>query len=682
MLSLNADLDGRLRNTELPRSKFLFPVFEAVVNSIYAIDDRSESDHTFKFSKPLIEVKFVRESQTSLDEKEKPAIKEIIISDNGIGFTDDNFNSFLTLDSKYHDKKGCKGVGRLLWLKEFGYAVVSSKYLKGKDYHYRSFKFTNKGVEDEKEDIFEENVNIGSNVRLCTPKKNFQESFNKCSLDRISKMLFEHCLWFYLRRGGCPRILIQDGKEEVDLDNLYEQYRVKSEDQNDSFEIRHHKFNILHVKIKKADDKNHVFYCAGNRVVKSEKLNIVGLYESPLNDGEQSFYYQCYVTSDYLDEKVSSDRFSFMIEENNDKNNLDDLFGDIVFDDIRKGVIDKIKKFLEPFISENIKLGKKRITSFIDTKAPYYRPLVNTLPDSEKSINPNSTDKAVDAYLHTKLYEQEHQLLEDGHNVLKVRDKESEEDYKNRVEDYFKKAQNLKQSDLARYVIHRKIILEFLEDCIKIQDDNKYSREDRIHQIIMPMHFTSDSVEFGDNNLWLINDRLVFHHYLASDKTFKSMKITDSESIERPDIISEFVYNNPLIVTESDHPPYASFSIIEFKRPMRNNFAGGEDGKDPIKQCIDYVKEIKRSKKLDKYGRQLALGEDIPAYCYIICDLTPTMVDVCVERDLKPTYDKLGYFGYLGNFKIYIEVISFDQLLNSAKERNAAFFDKLGLSHD
>ena len=115
---------------------------------------------------------------------------------------------------------------------------------------------------------------------------------------------------------------------------------------------------------------------------------------------------------------------------------------------------------------------------------------------------------------------------------------------------------------------------------------------------------------------------------------------------------------------------------------MRNNFAGGERGKDPIKQCIDYVKEIRRSKKLDKNGRQLALGDNIPAYCYIICDLTPTMVDVCDERDLKPTYDGLGYFGYLGNFNIYIEVISFDQLLNSAKERNAAFFDKLGLPHD
>ena len=31
------------------------------------------------------------------------------------------------------------------------------------------------------------------------------------------------------------------------------------------------------------------------------------------------------------------------------------------------------------------------------------------------------------------------------------------------------------------------------------------------------------------------------------------------------------------------------------------------------------------------------------------------------------------------NYKAYIEVVSFDRLLNGARERNRAFFDKLGL---
>ena len=197
----------------------------------------------------------------------------------------------------------------------------------------------------------------------------------------------------------------------------------------------------------------------------------------------------------------------------------------------------------------------------------------------------------------------------------------------------------------------------------------------------MPMHMTSDDVDSDNNNLWLINDRLVFHHYLASDKSFKSMKITDCDSKERPDIISEFVYDNPLVVAEGENPPFASFSIIEFKRPMRDDFEGNEKGKDPIKQCMDYVNLIRESKVKDKRGRIIRINEQIPAYCYIISDLTSSLEKICKDNDFIRTYDNLGYFGYKSIYHIYFEVISFAQLLNGAKERNAAFFDKLGISH-
>jgi hypothetical protein len=39
----------------------------------------------------------------------------------------------------------------------------------------------------------------------------------------------------------------------------------------------------------------------------------------------------------------------------------------------------------------------------------------------------------------------------------------------------------------------------------------------------------------------------------------------------------------------------------------------------------------------------------------------------------------MGYFGFNESAKAYIEVMSFDRLVNSATERNRAFFDKLGL---
>lgn len=38
-MSLQTNLAGRIRNTDLPKSHALMPVFEAVVNSIHAIEE-------------------------------------------------------------------------------------------------------------------------------------------------------------------------------------------------------------------------------------------------------------------------------------------------------------------------------------------------------------------------------------------------------------------------------------------------------------------------------------------------------------------------------------------------------------------------------------------------------------------------------------------------------------------
>ena len=55
------------------------------------------------------------------------------------------------------------------------------------------------------------------------------------------------------------------------------------------------------------------------------------------------------------------------------------------------------------------------------------------------------------------------------------------------------------------------------------------------------------------------------------------------------------------------------------------------------------------------------------------------MIDRCEYANLRPTHDRLGYFGFNEPNKAYIEVISFDRLVNAATERSRAFFDRLGL---
>ena len=70
------------------------------------------------------------------------------ITDTGVGFTDTNYESFETSDSMYKASQGGKGIGRLLWLKAFDGAEVSSTYQEKDKWRKRTFRFTIDGIKD------------------------------------------------------------------------------------------------------------------------------------------------------------------------------------------------------------------------------------------------------------------------------------------------------------------------------------------------------------------------------------------------------------------------------------------------------------------------------------------------------------------------------------------------------
>ena len=199
-----------------------------------------------------------------------------------------------------------------------------------------------------------------------------------------------------------------------------------------------------------------------------------------------------------------------------------------------------------------------------------------------------------------------------------------------------------------------------------------------MHELIMPMRKTSNEVSADSANLWLIDERLAFHSYLASDKPLSAMPITGSSSNKEPDICVFNVYDEPLLVAEGKSLPLASIIIVEIKRPMRNDAAAGET-KDPIEQALGYLKRVRDGGATTPQGRIIPGSQSIPGFVYVLCDLTQSVKDRCLVLGLRETSDFMGYFGFNPNFNAYIEVFSFDRLLNSARERNRAFFDHLGL---
>ncbi|MDB4352618.1 ATP-binding protein [Porticoccaceae bacterium] len=672
-MTIQTNLHGRLRNTPLPRSHGLLPLFEAVVNSIHSIEDL----HT-NLSEGKITVEIIRDTQSSLDiENDKDNKEKIIgfrVSDNGVGFNDENMDSFETLDSELKASKGCRGVGRLLWLKAFSRVEVNSVFKKGEGFRSRSFRFDASNGVSSPEDQDVKNEMLETVVHLDGFKKNYQEATGK-TLNSISRSLLEHCLWYFVRETSSPQIILQDDGDAVNLDDLYDEY-MHSSANSETVIIKENKFEITHIKFRSTSKNHSVSFCAANRLVKEDNITgkIPGLI-GRISDDKGDFVYSCYISSPYLDEKVRSERTGFDIEDR-----VDGLFSktEISIKDIYDSILPRIGENLKDHLLANIEAGKKRVEDFVSKKAPRYRPVLSRMSKESLAVDPSISDKDLDMALHKQLSKIERKLLEDGHSVMSPKEGENVEDYQTRLKEYLETASDIKKSDLANYVSHRRVILDLLDTAIQRGDDGKYAREDIIHELIMPMRQDSNGVALEDCNLWLLDERLAFHDYLASDKTLSSMPITGSNETKEPDLCALNVCDNPILFSEGQKLPLASIVVVEIKRPMRNDARPGEE-KDPIEQALGYLNRVRNGRVNTAAGRPIPNSNDIPGYCYIICDLTESVVNRCEFLDLTVTSDHMGYFGFHKQFKAYIEVVSFDRLVNSAKERNRAFFDRLGL---
>ena len=663
-----------MRNTSLPAKYGLLPLFEAVINSIHSIEEVTNN-----MSEGQIDVEVIRSGQGILNLQDNQDIVDRItgfkITDNGIGFNDTNMKSFETLDTDQKVDKGCRGVGRLLWLKAFKRVKIVSIYDADGSFKKREFVFDAKlGVHS----VNEDNIDTAARKTI-VELQGFEDSYKSVAfkkLPSISKSLLEHCLWHFMRDGGCPAIQVIDGNDTIALDEVYNQY-MHDAAQTEEIAIQGQNFSITHIKFRDLPAKPHALsFCAANRLVMQESLDnkISGLY-GKISDEKGDFIYSCHVSSSYLDEHVRPERTGFNIEEN-----VEGLFEgkEISLQNIREATYQRIKEHLKDSLQINIAAGRERVEKFVAEKAPRYRPILARIPEDELAIDPNIPDKDLDIYLHKKLAELERDILKNGHKISTPLQGESAPDYYNRVRAYLQDVSDMKKSDLANYLCHRRAILDLLERSLKQRNDGAYATEDIIHQLIMPLRKDSNEVFPDDCNLWLLDEKLAFHDYLASDKTINAMPVIGSADNKRPDLLALNVYDNPILVSENQTPPLASIVIVEIKRPMRNDAQAGED-KDPIEQALGYLDRVRRGQVKTANGRPIPQSSEIPGYCYIVCDLTDSIKKRCKYLDLTVTNDYMGYFGFHKEFKAYIEVVSFDRLVDNAKKRNKAFFDKLGL---
>lgn len=494
----------------------------------------------------------------------------------------------------------------------------------------------------------------------------------------IAREVFEHCVWYFLRPGGAPQIIVRDNDESVSLASLMDEF-VFSELPRLTLDLKGEKFDLLSLFLKATSRSTSpkLYWCAANRVVSEENLTgqVPGLYGRLKDSTDTEFTYVGYLSADYLDAHVRSDRTAFDLDA---QLQSETLYSDISIGEICDRVLSGIEDLLEEPLAKAREEGRPRVSDYVSTRAPRYRPVLPKLEALGVTVDPSMKDADLEILLHRNLQKLEANAIAEGHAVFAEVGSVPLEDYQERLSRYLELIKEINQSDLAAYVSRRRVILDLLLKIIRTDEHGKYSREDAVHSLLFPMRADSNDVGSDTSNLWIVDERLAFHDYLASDKTLKSMPITESDSRLEPDTLATRLVDVPVLAAEGEALPLPSIVVIEIKRPMRNDVSDAKD-KDPIQQSLEYVNRVREGGVLTASGRPIPGSHDSPAFCYIIADLTTSMVSRCKVANLRKTHDGLGYFGYNEPHKAYIEVISFDGLINAATERNRAFFDKLGL---
>lgn len=660
------------------RSTAYTPLYEAIVNSLEAIKDSGRTDGQ-------VELVFFREQAglgLQLDgERVNTPITGVDIIDNGIGFTDDNTESFDELHSAFKEGRGGKGYGRVFYKRYFKTVTVESVF-KDPEYDdqamYRSFEFTNNEFTDNQilspvEDA--EDIYTRVSLRGMAPKD--QTALNM-TLSTISRKLLEHLLSYFVDDNyTCPRIILRDdstGDTEV-LNDYFSNSNQITEEVKEDFDLTSpttgetFKFTLKVFKIFFSQASSSVFLTAHQRVVTKSSMYEyrnefkTGFYETvKQKDGKETqrnYIVATYVAGDYLDSNVSGERGEFLIK--SDISTTAPLS--------QNAIEEKAVEITATHFSKDVKERHEKKTTLVAahvaTTAPWLRSYVDQL--DYKKINYDAKPDDINSALERIKFEEDLQTKRDINGLIET-PPTSAEGIEAAMKKIANKVTEFGKADLVQHVVLRKAVIGLFAEALRWDEQQKYQKEDAVHNIIFPMHNTTDDIKYDDHNLWMIDERLSFHEYAASDKS-----VIDQKLDVRPDIV---VFDKPILVQNSntmDNP----ITVIEFKKPMRKGYK--DDESDPLRQIRKYVDKIRGGQYTGKNGRTVKASPHTPAFGYVIADLTPKIREFCRDAQLVEDPDTQGYHGYHNQWHIYFEVISFDKLLSNAELRNKVLFHKLNI---
>jgi len=666
---VKTNIQGLVKSLDLKQTQGMMPLFEAISNGMDAIAEVGKGLNTGN-----IDVHLIRLADLGSKSDELPLINSVTVTDDGVGFTDENLKSFEEAYTQAKVNLGGKGVGRFTYLKVFKKIQIESNFRDSSSGQVNSRKFSF-SIDNEVDNVVNAaapaGAKTGTLVSLTDLDSSYMTAWPRDPLV-VAQRVVSHFLIRFAGRSA-PEIQIHDsGIAPINLLKLFDD-TVLPNIQAVDFSVGPHHFHLQVLRQKGSRDAHEISYCARAREVFHGNLKrlLPELPQTFLETDATHYTVKVLVTGEYLDSHANTARTGILFNPDS---------ADLATDEsliTQKALDAEIAKTLRTLLVDDLRVTNQEkmdgIEHFVASEAPEYRVLLSDQYREmiEREVPAGATGEKLDEALLKIKRNIEDQIRSEGSEIKALVDSESFEHYEAKMNEHIARINDMGKAQLASYVAHRRSILDLLDLSLKkSRTDEKYRLEEVLHNMIFPMRKTSKDLFFEQQNLWVIDERLCYHTILTSDKKVNSVAGLENTHGKEPDILA-FFYDTPTGVREPDDGSGAVV-IIEFKRPGRDDYSS-----DPAQQVLNHFVAIEDGKVRDVDG-QMVNPSNIRYYGYFIADLTPTLKKQ-MRFNYQQSIDGEGYFKTLPGGNGYVEIISYDKLLRDAQRRNRVLFEKLGL---
>lgn len=647
---LKPDMGAVLSRTHLQVNVhgFLLPIFEAISNAMHGVEERFDEEAR---TKGVVHILFQNWNN--------PSKITVTLSDNGAGLNDDNFKSFKTPFSGYKLKQKGRGFGRFIAFKVFNKVVYQSRFEFFKNETTRSFRFD---IGQDSEFIFDRTKPTfegpGVSVEYGQPLSNWHDLIRELKADEIANEIGAHFLPYFLYKW-LPQISIQfDDGAPIDIRSRFEAMfvQIASGVIPCNIDGAEEELSYSLARIARTSQfKNHcLLLSAADRIVGTPR-DLTNKIGQPYfaDENENKYVVIAVVRGEAFESRLNDARTGInlgpkVIEQI--VSEVSDVIQSKEHDQIDKIKLDQSSE-LDGALRENpiLRLGLKgkSIKDYVASKPNNW--------SSEQFVS----DLAIERFRQSS--DLTKQIVAASSNA---------DNYEASIKQLVDKIDASKKEALAEYVIHRRNIISLVESARKFQQNGKHAPEDTIHDLVFRRFSDNVKIDYFEHNLWLIDDALAFLPYISSDRTLHGggRKVGDK-------ITDLLFYDDSMILGDEDG---TTLTIVEFKRPSRNDYAFGREKLDPILQVIETVGKATAKGGIAKTdGEHFSFVGVVRKFAYVIADLTPKLIEVLQRHDFKNDWNPKVFVRYRDHEEILIQVFGYDTLLENAKKRNAAFFSVL-----